>query len=78
MNVDAFIKGVQRAKSSREQRQGKQQDTNAVSNKSVSTKNTPALADAPAFDLEHYRVELIAKAIAYITNNKQRELINER
>lgn len=72
MNVDAFIKGVQRASSSREQRQAKQQDTNAVTNKPALTKNTPALADAPAFDLEHYRVELIALAIAHI-NNKQRK-----
>ncbi|MEC4560139.1 hypothetical protein [Pseudomonas inefficax] len=72
MNIDAFTKGLQRANANRKQRQAKQQDTNAVSNKSVLTKNTPALADASAFDLEHYRVELIAKAIAHI-NNKQRK-----
>lgn len=71
MNVDAFVKGVQRANSSREQRQAKKQDANAVSNKSVLTKNTPALADASAFDSEHYRVELINKAVAYI--NEQRK-----
>lgn len=73
MNVDSFIKGVQRASSSREQRQGKQQDANAVINEPVLTKYTPAHADASVFDLEHYKVELIAKAVAYITNNKQRE-----
>lgn len=72
MNVDAFIKGVQRANSSREQRQGKRQDANAVTSEPVLTKCTPALADASVLDLEHYRVELIAKAIAHI-NNKQRK-----
>lgn len=70
MNIGAFIKGVQRANSSRGQRQGKQQDTNAVANEPVLTKYTPA--DASVLDLEHYRVELIAKAIAHI-NNKQRK-----
>jgi hypothetical protein len=72
MKVDAFIKGVQRANSSREQRQGKRQDANAVTSEPVLTKCTPALADASVLDLEHYRVELIAKAIAHI-NNKQRK-----
>ncbi|MCE0875848.1 MULTISPECIES: hypothetical protein [Pseudomonas] len=72
MNVDAFIKGVQRANSSRGQRQGRQQDTKAVTSEPVLTKHTPVLVDASAFDLEHYRVELIAKAIAHI-NNKQRK-----
>lgn len=72
MRIDAFTKGLQRANANCKQRQAKQQDTNAVSKKSVLTKNTPALADAPAFDLEHYRVELIAKGIAHI-NNKQRK-----
>lgn len=78
MNIDAFTKGLQRANANRKQRQVKQQDANAVTNKPVLTKNTPVLADAPAFDLEHYRVELISKAVAYITNNKQRKLTNER
>ncbi|WP_146048256.1 hypothetical protein [Pseudomonas putida] len=72
MNVDALIKGVQRANSSRKQRQAKQQDTNAVINEPVLNKYTPALADASVLDLEYYRVELIAKAIAHI-NNKQRK-----
>lgn len=73
MNVDAFIKGLQRANASRKQRQAKQQDANAMSHKPVLTKNTPALADAPVLDLEHYRVELIAKAIAHINNKQQRK-----
>ncbi|WP_440091221.1 hypothetical protein [Pseudomonas putida] len=74
MNIDAFTKGLQRANANRKQRQVKQQDANAVSNKPVLTKHAPAFADASAFDLEHYRVEIITKAIAYITNNKQREM----
>ncbi|WJN48286.1 hypothetical protein [Pseudomonas asiatica] len=73
MNIDSFIKGVQRSNANRMQRQVKQQDTNAVTNEPVLTKHTPALADTSAFDLEHYRIELIAKAVAYITNNKQKE-----
>lgn len=68
MNIDAFTKGLYRANANRKQRQVKQQDVNAVTNEPVLTKYTPALAD----DLEHYRVELIAKAIAHI-NNKQRK-----
>ncbi|GLO48340.1 hypothetical protein PPUN109347_49050 [Pseudomonas putida] len=67
MNIDAFTKGLKRANANRKQRQSKQQDANALNNR-------PALADAdaPSLDLEHYRVEPIAKAIAYI-NNKQRK-----
>lgn len=76
MNIDAFTKGLQRANANRKQRQAKQQGTNAANNKLVLTKNTLALADAndPVLDLEHYRVELIAKAIAHINNNKQKEM----
>ncbi|SPO57516.1 protein of unknown function [Pseudomonas sp. JV551A1] len=68
MNIDAFTKGLQRANANRKQRQVKQQDANVVSNKPVLTKHAPALADTPSLDLEHYRVELIAKAIAHINN----------
>ncbi|MET3675252.1 MULTISPECIES: hypothetical protein [unclassified Pseudomonas] len=73
MNVDVFTKGLQRAAlANRKQRQVKRQDANAVTNEPVLTKHTPVLADASTFDLEHYRVELINKAIAHI-NNKQRK-----
>lgn len=77
MNIDAFAKGLQRANANRKQRQVKQQDANAVSSKPALTKHAPALADAPAFDLEQYRAELITKAITHI-NNKQRKLKNDR
>ncbi|WP_410480822.1 hypothetical protein ACJ70E_17465 [Pseudomonas plecoglossicida] len=72
MNIDAVTKGLQRANANRKQRQIKRQDANTVTNEPVLTKHTPALADASEFDLEHYRVKLISKAIAYI-NNKQRK-----
>lgn len=73
MSLDSFTRGLKRAAAQRKQRQSKEQDANAVNNKPVFTKRKPALAGASAFDLEHYRVELIAKAVAYITNNKQRK-----
>ncbi|WP_146050488.1 hypothetical protein [Pseudomonas putida] len=72
MSLDSFTRGLKRATAQRKQRQSKEQDANAVNNKPVFTKRKPALAGASAFDLEHYRVELINKAIAYI-NNKQRK-----
>ncbi|MRF41629.1 hypothetical protein GIJ78_13915 [Escherichia coli] len=69
MNVDVFTKGLQRANANRKQRQVKQQDTNAKLSP-VLTK--PILASSTVFDLEVYRIGIIAKAIAHI-NNKQRE-----
>lgn len=65
MNIDAFTKGLQRANANRKQRQVKQQDTNA--------KLSPVLASSTVFDLEVYRIGIIAKAIAHIINNKQRK-----
>lgn len=74
MNVDSFIKGVQRANANRKQRQSKQH-TNTVSKPAsvepVSSEHASVLAVAPAFDLELYRIEIISKAIARIMNNKQ-------
>ncbi|MFI7838835.1 hypothetical protein [Pseudomonas asiatica] len=64
MNIDAFTKGLKRANANR-----KQQDTNAKLSP-VLTK--PALASSTVFDLEVYRIGIIAKAIAHI-NNKQRK-----
>ncbi|WP_128637138.1 hypothetical protein [Pseudomonas taiwanensis] len=64
MNVDVFTKGLERANANR-----KQQDTNAKLSP-VLTK--PVLASSTVFDLEVYRIGIIAKAIAHI-NNKQRK-----
>lgn len=65
MNIDSLTKGLQRANANRKQRQAKQQDTNA--------KPSPALASSTVFDLEVYRLGIIAKATTHIMNNKQRK-----
>lgn len=69
---DYFTKGLKRTLERRSQQQANTASEPA-SNESVLTKDTPALADAPVFDLEHYRVELITLAIAYINNKQQRK-----
>ncbi len=73
MNVDSFIKGVQRANTNRKQRQTKQQ-ANTVTGKSVVVEQSPAIVVSPGFDLEAFRLDIIRKAIAKIMLNKQKEI----
>ncbi|WP_251961759.1 hypothetical protein [Pseudomonas sp. Marseille-Q5299] len=93
MNVDSFIKGMQRANANRLQRQVQQQQANAVNNKPVTIEpavTEPVLAKPvltvvqpvkqqatqleaikPEFNLEAYRLDIIAKAIALILKQQK-------
>lgn len=73
MNVDSFIKGMQRANANRKQRQTKQL-TSTVTNKSVLAEPSPAVVASPGFDIEAFRLDIIRKAIAKIMFNKQKEM----
>lgn len=73
MNVDSFIKGMQRANANRKQRQTKQQ-ANTVTGKPVAVEPSSAVAASPDFDLEAFRLDIIRKAIAKIMINKQKEM----
>ncbi|WP_155738413.1 hypothetical protein [Pseudomonas monteilii] len=63
MNLDAFTKGIKRATAQRKQQQ----------RKAVSTPIKPAMQQQtakPAFNYEAYRLDIIAKAVAYISKLK--------
>ncbi|WP_323616311.1 hypothetical protein [Pseudomonas putida] len=73
MNVDSFIKGLQRANANRKPRQTKQH-ANAVTGKPVVVEPSPVVAASSGFDLEAFRLDIIRKAIAKIMINKQKEM----
>ncbi|GLR34716.1 hypothetical protein [Pseudomonas plecoglossicida] len=78
MSIDSTIQGLNRAFARLKQRQAIQQQTDAASSKptgikSVFDERSPALTSMPAFDLELYRIDIIAKAIAHIIRNRQKQ-----
>lgn len=73
MNVDSFIKGMQRANANRKQQHTKQY-TNTATGKPVVVAPSPAVVASPGFDLEAFRLDIIRKAIAKIMFNKQKEM----
>jgi len=75
VNVDAFTKGIKRATAQR-----KQQQTKAVNIPIRQPAQQPVVATVPSkpvFNLEVYRLDIIAKAIAHIFN-KQKGINNDR